>query len=276
MLKYSLKTKLVLFIALLMIVLLITGSLVLIYQERELIITRHKEISKAIVKSFSPSITDALMYEEIGILPVEGFVDQLANQIQNQKALPIKFIMILSEEFEPIVLRDPLEFGKKYTDYLLTRAIEKKELQSIFLHPKYGWVSDAVEFLEISGKRWGYLIVGFDAEIVRDEINTLFISLVIIATFIIIVTLISVYFITGHLTKNLNKIVSGMDKIDIHTEEIIQVPQSDDEIGFLAMHFNEMQSRLLRSRNELKECTKRNLSCRKTCFYWSLGFRCSS
>ncbi len=30
-----------------------------------------------------------------------------------------------------------------------------------------------------------------------------------------------------------------MDLIDINTEEIITVPQSDDEIGFLAKRFNE-------------------------------------
>ncbi len=46
------------------------------------------------------------------------------------------------------------------------------------------------------------------------------------------------------------------DKIDINTEEVITVPQSDDEIGFLAMHFKEMQSRLLKSRNELKNAQK--------------------
>ncbi len=256
MYKYSLKTKLVIFIALLLIILLITGSLFLIYQERELIITRHKEISKAIIKSYAPSITDALMYEEMGILPVEGSIEDYADQIKKQQVLSVKYIWILSEDYKVIAGRDPLKIEKYQHDFLLERAIKHNQSQSIFSHPKHGWVLEAIEFLEISGRRWGYLVVGFDAEIVRVEINTLFINLVTIATLVIVLTLLSVYFITGHLTKNLNKIVSAMDKIDINTEEVITVPQSDDEIGFLAMHFKEMQSRLLKSRNELKNAQK--------------------
>jgi two-component system, NtrC family, sensor kinase len=256
MLKFSLKTKLVLFIALLMIILLITGSFILIYQERELIITRHLEIGKAIIKSYAPSITDAMMYKEMGILPVEGSIDEYADQIKKQRVFPVKFIRIVSENFEEIAKRSPLGLEEILSDFLLYNNISKNLSQSILHHPEYGWVLGSVESLEISGRKWGYLIVGFDADIIREEINMLFINLITIATLVIILTLISVYFITGHLTKNLNKIVSAMDLIDINTEEIITVPQSDDEIGFLAKRFNEMQSRLHRSRNELKNAQK--------------------
>jgi len=256
MFKYSLKTKLVLFIAMLMIITLMTGSLIVINQERDLIIMRYKEVSKAIIKSLAPSFTDALMYEEMGIFPIEGFIEDFADQIQTQKVLPVKFTIILSNEFAPVTLRDPSGLGRNYYDYLLNQAVDNNQTQSIFLHPKYGWVLETIEFLEISGKRWGYLIVGFDAEDIRATIRNLFIYMILVSGIIILLTLVSVYFITGHLTKNLNAIVTIMDNIDINTEKVISVPQSNDEIGFLAQHFREMQSRLLSSRNKLKDAQK--------------------
>jgi len=103
----------------------------------------------------------------------------------------------LSNEFTPISLRDPNRFGSNFSDFILKQSLDNNQPQSIFLHPEYGWILGAVEYLEISGKRWGYLIVGFDADIIRGKIRNLFIYLILSSTIIIILTLIFVFFYNG-------------------------------------------------------------------------------
>jgi len=93
----SLKARLVLFLGILMIVLTMIISIVLLYQWRGLILENQRQNALSVARTFAASILDGLIYQESGLLPNEGYLE---NQIHNflGKNSQVKWLVMYDAE----------------------------------------------------------------------------------------------------------------------------------------------------------------------------------
>lgn len=257
MIQISLKTKLSLLIGLVMSTVMGIGSLMILVHERGLLISKHRDMARAIIQSHSVPVTNAFMFQEMDILPVEDTFDNYIEQIMQQKDLPTRFARILSADFQTVAHNEPGDYGKNYHDSVIAKTSRTRDSSmDIVQHPQYGWVLEVVEPLQISGKLWGYLVIGFDAETIRERIHKFFLFLLTTTILAIALTILVVYLISDRLTKSLKEMVAVIDKFNIKSYDVFPIPKSNDEIGFLARRFRQMQRRLHMSRRELEKAQK--------------------
>ena len=126
----------------------------------------------------------------------------------------------------------------------------------IYESESYGWVVEAALPLRVATKRWGTLLVGFDAEPIRAEITRLFVFLGLLSLGVTLLSILAVYWITRRATRQLAQIITAVDELDLDSIEKVVLPASDGDAGILASRFGAMQRRLARSRNRLKQAEK--------------------
>ena len=167
------------------------------------------------------------MYEEMGILPVEGTLDNYIEQIARQENLPIRYVGILSDKFETIANNQQVAYGECYHNSIVAESARKRDSSlGIVDHPEDGWILEVVEPLRIAGKLWGYLVIVFDAEIIRAKIHNLFVYLLVTTALVILIAVVAVYFVSDRLTKSLNEMVTVIDHYDIrHSKVLVASPK---------------------------------------------------
>lgn len=257
MIQIGLKIKLSILIGILLSVVMGVWSLVILVDQRGLLISKHQDIAIAIIKSYSVPLTDTFMFEDMGILPIEGTFENYIEQIMRQEDMSVRYVSILSDDFKTIAHNNSSEYGRYYHDSIVENTARTNDLSlGIVQHPEHGWILEVAEPLRISGKLWGYLVIAFDAEVIRQQIQSMFIYLVTTTILVIAVTILAGFFISDRLTKSLNEMVAVIDKYDIRSSKLLSVPDSSDEIGFLARSFSQMQERLFTSRRDLEKAQK--------------------
>lgn len=252
----SLKTQILLFIGILITLLMIGISFSILFEWRSLIIESRTQSARDVTRAFSISILDALIYSENASFHLE---EQLETQIADfkQKVPDIKYLAILDNERNVIGHTDLTKYTNIYNDPKTIEICSTDSLiNSIYNNQEYGWIIETVFPLQISGKRWGILKIGIDAEPLRSEIRNLFFRLFFSTIFVIGITLIVLYLLIERITGSLKELTKIMDKIDIDSDELDNQPKRNDEIGFLVQHFNVLQKRLAQQREQLLSAQK--------------------
>jgi len=254
--KFSLKSKMLLFIGGIITLVMFTISLGILFQWRHLILEKQNQNARAITRAFSISILDVLVYAENGNFLSDDLLQTYLVDFQN-KIPGVKYCMILNRENRVIAHSDFSRFNHVYNDSL-SRKLDRTNvlISAVYRHADYGWIVETVMPLQIGGKRWGVLRIGFDAASTRREIRTLFFLLFGITFLVISVTLPVLYIFIDRLTKSLEKLVSVMDETDLESAMPLTLPVTDDEIGFLIHHFELMRKRILESKSQLVNAQK--------------------
>jgi signal transduction histidine kinase len=248
----SLKTRILVFIGGVVILLMMVISVSVLYQWRALILADQRESAELVTRAFSVTILDALILRDSGLLQSEGYLE---NYIRNflKKNRQVKFVIVYDQHQQLVVSSDlnadPKTPGKPTAPTLLPRS-------SIYQHPDYGWLSDATLPLRISGKTWGTLTMGFDAEPSRNKIKKLFFFLFGLTLLMVFAVLGVLYFLINNLTRSLSNLVSEIDKFDLGQDSPVQMKIGNDEIGFLVRHFEKMKQRLAHSQKQLIHAQK--------------------
>jgi len=252
----SLKTKIILFIGILISLLMIGISILILLEWRSLIIENRTQSARDVTRTFSISILDALIYSENTSFRLE---EQLETQIADfkLKVPDIKYLAIFDNERNVIGHTDPTKYANMEIDSLTIRAsITDSLISSIYKNQDYGWIIETIFPLQIAGKRWGILQIGIDAEPIRNEIKEIFFRLFFSTLFVIVITLFVLYLLIDRITLSLKELTKLMDRVDIGSDELENQPIRDDEIGFLIQNINVLQKRLLEQREELLNAQK--------------------
>lgn len=245
----SLKTRILVFIGGVVTLLMLLISVSVLYQWRTLILEDNRESAELVTRAFSVSILDALILRESGLLQSEGYLE---NSIRNflKKNRQAKFILVYDQNQQLLVSSD------YNADPNSPTTASRRAHSTIYWHPEYGWLSEATLPLEISGKTWGALTIGFSAEAARNKIQSLFFLLFGLTLLMVFGVLGVLYFLINNLTRSLSKLVSEIDRYDLGQDTPIQMKIGDDEIGFLVRHFEKMKQRLAQSRKQLIHAQK--------------------
>lgn len=253
----SFKARILLFTGSLIVLLMMAISINVIFQWRALIVADQTESALSVTRAFSVSIIDALIYQESGLLQSEGYIE---NHIHNflKKNNQVKFIVVYDRENNILIQSSYNEWENKLSNLREENPFTNEEYSQtlIYNHNDFGWIIETIMPLQISGKSWGGLRMGFDAELARQKIRQLFFSLILFTVVLVFVVLTTLYFMIGRLTKSLTFFVAEIDQFDLDNEQPTRMKISNDEIGFIVKHFEKMKQRLAMSRRQLLDAQK--------------------
>ncbi len=246
----SLKTKILIIIGSLITILMMIISLGILYQWRSLIIVKLEQNTHAVTQAFSVPVLDALIHQENEARPIENFLENYISDFM-QKNQRVAYIGVHTPDGAVIAHSDLSRY-----DHLPRTGVADEPAGIIYDNPDYGWIIESVLPLQIAGKRWGVLRMGFDADETRAEISRLFLMLFSLTIIVIISTLAVLYVLINNLTDSLQKLALTMDQVDFESSPPPELKVSNDEIGLLITHFQSMQQRLSQSKIELIKAQK--------------------
>jgi two-component system, NtrC family, sensor kinase len=247
----SLKTRLMIIIGGITALLMMIISVGILFQWRTMIMETLRQNAIGVTQSIAISLTDAFVYGEEGDPPLE---DLLERYIYNfTTTIPgLTHIAVVDDTGRILAHSDFGLYGQMLEDSLsLVSGHTDRLISGIVKSPRYGWVLETVQPLNVGGKRWGVVRVGFEAETARDDIRTLFMLLVGLTAAVTAFSLLALYLVIGKLTDSLHQLVLLMDRTGLESDEPIVLPTRNDEIGFLLHHFALLRKRLAQSRHDL-------------------------
>ena len=251
MLRRSLRFRIVALTGGVVVTLMLIISLGILLQWRALILKELHNKAESITRAFSISVLDALIYSENQKFRVEDLLESYIADLK--RSVPgIRTIIITDVQGRVIAHSDPAMYNRVLNDSLSRQLSKVNRLVSgIYRLPGYGWVIEAAMPLRIWSKRWGLLRIAFDANETRDEIRRLFFLLFGLTVLVAAVVLWVLSYLIGRMFQSLGSLVQAMDSIDLEKELAIDLPQRDDEIGFLIRRFEMLRQRLYQSHQQL-------------------------
>lgn len=247
----SLKARILILMGSIIIMLMLAIFISVMFQWRSLIIKNKLESSLLVTQTFSVSILDALIYPESGLLQNEGYLE---NHIHNflKKNKGIQFILVYDQSGQ-IIVRSSYHGIRQFADELQTAGYSTnfEPISQIRKLDAYGWITEITLPLQIYGKSWGALKMGFDTEPTLINIKQLFFFLFTLTIVVAIIILMTIFYLTNHITKSLSQLVSEMNRFDLENDQPIRMKAGNDEIGVLVTNFVKMKQRLAQSKKQL-------------------------
>ncbi|MHC1739178.1 MAG: ATP-binding protein [Ignavibacteriaceae bacterium] len=255
--KSNLRNRILAITAFVIISLMLFISVILLFQWREIIISKETNTVRSISNTFAVTVVDALIFEEKSIFQkdniLETYIDNFINRLGN-----VKYVVIYDRGGNRIINRFLNENKEIVSDEKLgfRLASLSREIVSISNDKKFGWTNEVKLPFNFANKVWGAAVIGFDAEPLRGEIRSLFFILLGATILVTLFVLTILFFSINHVTSSLDRLVLEIDKIDLTSDYNISLPVKDDEIGFLYHHFRLLTERLNNSKRQLERAQK--------------------
>ncbi len=247
----SFKYRIVFLIGSVIVVLMSLISSVLLFQWRGIIVTKQTENAVAVARTFTATVLDAMIFEEKSAVQKENilgmYVDNFIGGIGN-----VRYVAIYNKEGDCLLtrLRNPVA-DSAYVPILAQppAAVDESIIRN---DPRIGWVLEISLAIVSYGRSWGSVVIGFDAQGIRDELQNVFLLLFMATMIITSAVLIILFTLIQRVTSSLEQLVSQIDKIDFVSDIDIALPAQNDEIGFLFTRFGRMVERLDSSKKDLE------------------------
>ena len=233
---------------------LVVASLIFTFQSKAMILEHLKRSSESVTRAFSVFVLDAMIKDVNGLANIEDVLGHfiLDFKEKNPKILAIA-VVDSSGHFlagHGIELAQDLDKGFMADN-------EFKDPVIIVQKTKTGnWVS-SVFFPVLTGSReWGRLVIHFRADKEQKEVTKLFWMMLVLTISLILSVLFLMGFFLNRVTSSLGYLKKEMDAFDPESEEFLTPIKSQDEIGMLFSHFNDLKSRLAQSRLDFLKAQK--------------------
>jgi len=252
----SLKTRILLFIGILIIVLMMIISMSILYQWRALILDNQKQTALSVARTFAASILDGLIFQESGLLPNEGYLE---NQIHTflGKNPQVKWLVMYDQNAN-VVVRSSFSGAEpaRQDAHLQPHVLTGGTAMGIYRSQAFGWILEIGLPLQIHSKSWGELRLGFDLNTTWNQLQYLFFYILGFTIVFVLSILAFIYFFINRMTQSLGQLVEEMNRFDLEKMAPIRMQAGKDEIGVLVRNFIKMRERLHQSRNQLLEAQR--------------------
>lgn len=249
----SIKLRVLSIIGVVVSLLMIIISIGILHQWRALIIKQETDNVKSIATAFSIPVIEAMIHAD----HEQGSRDDLLiSHVQNfrDNVEGIVYISIQDIRNRIIAHSDLSRYGRHLDDpQILSVSQTHDVLTSISEHPEHGWMLEILQPLQIGEKRWGTVLMGFDASNIREKVRSAFFQLLGLTVIAMIVTIGLLYYFISKVLISLKDLVTEIDKFDLNSGVATALPARNDEIGFLIDHFEMMKKRLTQSKVDLEK-----------------------
>ncbi len=233
----------------------VVSTLLQLRNEQSLII-QQTEISRSrLTETFAVSITNALLYEELGLIEEGGLIENYIEEWIGMEDLPIRYIQVTNREGRVIASSRFREYGVIPADSLSRLVIAST---STIIHRVRSEddepILDVATPLNIATRSWGHIRVGYSLQPLQAQIKRIrYYHAILSIVFIAVGSIIIAYYV-NHAMQPLGELRDFVIKVGEETWQRAPV-RRNDEIGELAQTFNTMLDQIEQGR-ELERDTQ--------------------
>lgn len=220
--------------------------------ERDLLYSSLEREGREMLTSLSSPIINALLYEEMGVIEEGGLLDNFIEEIMKNKDLKVVCAFVTDQQGKVLAHNQYTEYGKIYSDYLITSAIAEGRYHSIIRYDttRSERLLDMAMPLHIYGKSWGVLRVGISTTPLELQLRQLAQRIIITSSAFFVLGVLASYLIGRNMAAPLQKLSDAMRSISTDNLLVDLPPERPDEIGALQHSFTNMLARLQQSEAE--------------------------
>ncbi|MDC0235037.1 HAMP domain-containing histidine kinase [Candidatus Marinimicrobia bacterium] len=245
----TLKSRLFLVFGSLMVILMFIASITVFEKMKTLILEKHLESAQRVNHMGTIPLVDGLLAAETGrTLPVD-YYERSLRTLMKQSKQEILYAYFLDENGQSLL--------PKALNNVNIINPENFKLGTSLSYQQNGWVLQTMYDVSVSTKVWGYLVLGFDAVQIHQEVKQVLFLIYVTSGIVILIVLFATNIIAETMTRRLNQLSVAVDRFNL-VPDSKALPESDDEIGKLATNFNQFRQRLLQSRLNIEQ-SERNL-----------------
>jgi signal transduction histidine kinase len=249
----SLQGKFILIFSLLTVFLIAALGFFFVHREEHLLIQQVKEKGELLAESMAISFTNALLYEELGLVEEAGLLDNFIADLMREDELDVVYALVLDTRGKVIAHNDFTEYGHVYTDPMSKQAMASWKTIAVLPagdRTRRNLLHIATP-LNISTKRWGTLRLGLSLEKLQQALAALTRQIVFWTIGLILLSIGGLTLVTRRMTRPLITLATAIDQVDLEHYTLSPLPPPRrDEIGSLQVSFLSMLQRLKEAEEE--------------------------
>lgn len=263
--RFSLQVKFIIvaFLALLGITLII--SLVTIVKTRSALYLATEKQGRVLAQTVSALIINELIYEKLGLVEEGGLIDNYMRDLHQRSDIDLHYVAVLDNVFRVISHSDFREFGKVYDNPILTRTKGSGQVEVLRLEKNFSQ-TPSLEFaapLAIEGKSWGYLVFSLSLSEMEKEMKTIIFQILAFSTIALIFLFIVIYLLSRTFIRPITTLSDAMGEVEVEMGEKKLPVTGNDELGRLALSYNEMVTRIRITNEEMRIAQEKLLQSEK-------------
>lgn len=245
---YSIKTKFVLISALIVALFSLTWGGHTLREEKAHQLHNLEDNGRFLLTSLKAPIINTMILAEMGVVP--GMLDNYVEEIVRNPDFPAVYAFIVDDKGKVLAHNRAENYGRFYQDPLTRAALAGGGYRVAIVDDGLGNILDLALPLQIAGKSWGALRVGFSMSPMEEEYLGYRKRIVLFSAIIFLVGTV-IFYLVGHtLSRPLTQLSRTMARVDLGSFEVKPPAPRRDEIGLLQKSFHEMLGRLRRSEQE--------------------------
>jgi sensor histidine kinase regulating citrate/malate metabolism len=182
----SLRIKFFLYSNTLIIVTMTLVTILLIVHERR---SRYEAIERrgrSICEVMAIPITDALMYEDLGLILETGLIENNIFEIQARNRDLVRYVMVTDTQGKVTHSNDWHQLGQTFERALGEQPVDGGPVLETLEGADGTRILEGRTPLSISTKSWGTLIVGFSLEPIEQQVRTIAMQAALVALLLMI------------------------------------------------------------------------------------------
>lgn len=220
---------------------------------------------KVLAQTVAALIINELIYEKLGLVEEGGLIDNYLQELFKRRELDYLYLAVLDEKHRVVSHSDFQEYGKVYSDKVLTFPEGTEVIVRAVDHNASR--ESALEFaapLSIGGKNWGVFLFAVSLRRVNEEVRGMLFEIGSVALVALVCGLVLIFFLSRRFIRPITTLAAVMREVDAVTPQQHLAPVTgNDELAQLAGDFNAMVNRLSRANDEMKKAHEKLLQSEK-------------
>lgn len=252
MLRLGLRSKFFLHSNALIVVSMSLATYVAVQHERSSRYDAIEHRGLSMTEVLSIPITDALMYQELGLIVEEGLIDNYVSEVLERNRDLVRYVVVTDRAGRVTHSNRWELLGKQYERALGPEAIGKPTATETRSAPSGEAVLEVRTPLHVSSRFWGSLAVGFSLAPIQEEVRALARNAVLVALILMLVnSLLTAAYVETLIRPilHLNRTMKAASQGDL---AVRAEHRGGDEVGELGGVFNGMMAQLQEAREKEK------------------------
>jgi len=230
---------------------LIGSALLFSFQSKTMIMAHLNRSSELVTRAFSVFVLDSMIKDRNGLEQIEDTVGHYVLDFMEKN--PKVVAIAVWDSTEHLIAGRGLEHiqDPAYSD------IPRNAMTTmIHRHDDGRWVASCFQPLKTGQIQWGLVGIHFAADQEYGEVLRLFWMTVLLSMVVIFLVLSVLGIFLSRVTRSLGILKTEIDAFDPESDRLLTSVRSDDEIGVIFHHFNDLKKRFLRSRQDYSKAQK--------------------
>lgn len=207
---------------------------------------------RSVVEAMAIPITDALLYEELGLVAESGLIENHISEILARNRDSMRYVVVTDQAGRVTHATDWERLGQVFPRRAGSDGGNDRAVTEVIDGPDGGRLLEVRHRLGISTRYWGTLVVGFSLDSVEGQVRRLARRAAFVAVVLMLFNSILTALYVETLIRpilNLNRTMKWAGRGDLS----VRAPfESSDEVGELAGAFNRMMDELEAARDREK------------------------